>query len=65
MNGMEVWTDGLSPRVRGNWASCTRVVVLAVFIPARAGELGVLFISPLPGGFYPRACGGIGVLRVN
>ncbi len=49
---------GLSPRVRGNLASCGHRASASGSIPACAGEPGKLRASRLRQWVYPRVCGG-------
>ena len=54
----ETWTDGLSPRVRGNRADVRRPVLGIGSIPACAGEPGLLGRTASGSRVYPRVCGG-------
>ena len=49
---------GLSPRVRGNPASCQSALSSARSIPACAGEPPAVDARPKPAAVYPRVCGG-------
>ena len=50
--------DGLSPRVRGNRATCPAYQDMPGSIPACAGEPSTIFPYQTPIWVYPRVCGG-------
>ena len=58
IDGILVWDDGLSPRVRGNQHLHAPAPALRRSIPACAGEPGLSRESRTSCGVYPRVCGG-------
>ena len=57
------WTQGLSPRLRGNGGDLPIRSEFTGSIPALAGERKIIEMAREAGWVYPRACGGTSVKR--